>query len=780
VCVNSFFLNPSNFASIIPANFSRPLVLGRVNLESDRTYYYFCLLLLFVAVLFVKALRNARPGRVFMASRDNIKAAEAMAVPTVAARLTSFTLAGALAGIAGALYVTTLGSVGLNTFDPSLSLLVFSMAVIGGLGSIGGVLMGVAVIQIATYSFPSYQQIIAGTGLLVVLLFLPGGLDEGFGRVRDVLLRIVARRRDLVVPSIAGQQQLSQPAPSERAMSATSRPSGRLDPTTLLSCCDVETSYGSVPILFGVDFDIKRNEIVALLGTNGAGKSTLLRCLSGLLDLDAGCVQFDGERIDGRTPESIARRGVALMPGGRGVFPGLSVEENLRLSAWMMRKDADTAETGRSKMLDLFPVLGSRLSQNAGSLSGGEQQMLSLAMSLLVTPDVLLIDELSLGLAPTVVGHLLGVLRDLHADGMTIVVVEQSINVALDVAERVVFMEKGEVRFTGGTSELLERSDLLRSVFIEGAGGGGSAERRVPARAHAALTSVVKGDHDNPGEGESDKAEVFLECRKLTKSFGGVSAVRGVTFSLADGEILGLIGHNGAGKTTLMDLISGFLAPDGGDIELGGFNVGRMAAHQRAAAGLGRTFQEARLFPSLTIRETLAVALDRHLESRSLIAAGLHLPASLDSEFEASLRIDDLIDLMGLGDMQEKLTSELSTGTRRVVELACVLAQAPKVLLLDEPSAGVAQRETEALGPLLMRVQRQTHCSMLVIEHDMPLLSSMCDRLIALELGEAIAEGTPSAVLSHPRVIASYLGTDEVTIHRSGVLSPQGKANHFV
>jgi branched-chain amino acid transport system permease protein len=130
VCVNSFFLNPSNFAGIIPTDFRRPLLLGRVDLHSGRAYYYFCLLLLFVAVLFVKGLRNARPGRAFLASRDNIKAAEAMAVPTVTVRLTSFTLAGALAGVAGALYVTTLGSVGLNTFDPSLSLLVFSMAVI--------------------------------------------------------------------------------------------------------------------------------------------------------------------------------------------------------------------------------------------------------------------------------------------------------------------------------------------------------------------------------------------------------------------------------------------------------------------------------------------------------------------------------------------------------------------------------------------------------------------------------------------------------------------------
>ena len=132
-------------------------------------------------------------------------------------------------------------------------------------------------------------------------------------------------------------------------------------------------------------------------------------------------------------------------------------------------------------------------------------------------------------------------------------------------------------------------------------------------------------------------------------------------------------------------------------------------------------------------------------------------------------KAEQLVEMMGLGAFREKLVGELSTGTRRIVELACVLAQEPGVLLLDEPSGGVAQRETEAMGPLLIRVQQHTGCSILVVEHDMPLLTAICDRMIALELGEVIAEGTPAEVLEHPAVIESYLGTDESTINRSGV-----------
>ena len=162
------------------------------------------------------------------------------------------------------------------------------------------------------------------------------------------------------------------------------------------------------------------------------------------------------------------------------------------------------------------------------------------------------------------------------------------------------------------------------------------------------------------------------------------------------------------------------------------------------------------------------MARERHLANRDMVAAAFGLPASYESEQEALAKADELVELMGLHAFREKLTGELSTGSRRIVDLACILAQDPQVLMLDEPSGGVAQKETEALGPLLLRVREHTGCSVLVIEHDMPLLSSICDRMVALELGGVIAEGTPTEVLEHPRVIESYLGTDESAINRSG------------
>jgi len=530
----------------------------------------------------------------------------------------------------------------------------------------------------------------------------------------------------------------------------------------LLEVTQLDASYGTVQILFGLDLTIDRGEIVALLGTNGAGKSTLFKAITGLLPPHGGSVRFEGEDITGRPTDEVARRGVVMMPGGRSVFPTLTVRENLRLACWTKRKDKPAVEEAESRVIGMFPRLGERIDQAAGNLSGGEQQMLAIGQAMIPDPTLLLIDELSLGLAPTVVGQLVEVVHQLHATGLTIVVVEQSINVALKLADRAVFMEKGEFRFTGPTKELLDHPEILRSVFIEGAKVGGPA---MPAAETASSTPATPVRVP-----PSDEAPVVFEARGVVKRFGGITAVDHVDLQLRQGQILGLIGQNGAGKTTLFDCASGFLPIDEGEILLNGEPITKLSPQERAARGLGRSFQEARLFPSLTTQETIALARERHLASRSMIGSLFAQPSSRDAEAMARSTAERLIALLGLDAYREKLTGELSTGTRRIVELACLLAADPSVIVLDEPSGGVAQRETEALGPLLQRIQVISGASILVIEHDMPLLSAICDELVALELGAVIARGTPAEVLAHPRVIDSYLGTDEAAINRSGAV----------
>jgi ABC-type branched-subunit amino acid transport system ATPase component/ABC-type branched-subunit amino acid transport system permease subunit len=256
-----------------------------------------------------------------------------------------------------------------------------------------------------------------------------------------------------------------------------------------------------------------------------------------------------------------------------------------------------------------------------------------------------------------------------------------------------------------------------------------------------------------------------LATRRLTVAYGGIVAVDHVDFEARPGEVIGLIGTNGAGKSTLLNAIGGF-AKSAGTVELLGQDVSRYSAHRRARAGLGRTFQAATLFPELTVRETVQLALEARGATR-FWPTMCYLPSATRMERTKRAEAAELIDFLGLGRYADRFIAELSTGTRRIVELASVLAVAPRVLCLDEPTAGVAQREAEAFGPLIKRVQQELDATLVVVEHDLPLILTISDRVYCLEAGAVIAHGPPAEVRADPMVIASYLGTDERAIQRS-------------
>lgn len=236
----------------------------------------------------------------------------------------------------------------------------------------------------------------------------------------------------------------------------------------VLQVRNLDFSYGPVQVLFDVDLDVRRGEVLALLGTNGAGKSTLLRCICGLGVPSRGVIRLHGHTVTYAEPETRVRLGIVMMPGGHALWDTLSVEENLRLGAFILRNDNDERQRRLDKVLTLFPELVERLAQPAGTLSGGQKQMVALAKAMLLEPAVLLIDELSLGLSPIAAQHVIAKVEQLRDEGLTIVIVEQSVNVALSIADRAVFMEKGQVRFDGPAADLLERGDLLRAVFLGG------------------------------------------------------------------------------------------------------------------------------------------------------------------------------------------------------------------------------------------------------------------------------------------------------------------------
>ncbi len=766
-------LDQRYFGWLLPKNgqtIDRPILFGRFDMSGDRAYYYLCLAFLLLFLMSVIKLRASRSGRVFVAQRDNVREAQALGINAARTKIAAFAMSGAIAAVGGALLAYQVGALDPTTFPVQLSIDVFVFAVVGGIASPYGAICGAIFYQVLNYFGTSIfgwldhvglhslvsviDELGISSGVLLVLAFFPGGIASTGVAFRDRYLRWVARRHNIELPSIAADRA--------EALHVAEAHRFHVDEPTedaLLVCRDLDVGYDGVQVLFGVDVHVRRGEVLALLGTNGAGKSTLLRAISGVTMPWAGSIVFDGQDITKASPVDRARNGIAQVPGGKGIFPTVTVADHFRAARWMGKKaHAADADAAQEQVLDWFPNLRNRWDTLAGNLSGGEAQQLAVGMAFITRPQLLIIDELSLGLAPTIVERLLDVVRDLNRAGTTVVLVEQSVNVALTIAERAYFMEKGEVRFCGPTAELIERDDIVRSVFLAAAN---DTAADVPAPRKSEKAAVKVSDQPPPD---------VLRVTDIAVSFGGVRAVDSVSFTLRDGEILGLIGPNGAGKTTVFDMISGFLRPDHGTVWYAGQDVTGSGADVRGRLGLGRSFQDARIFPSLSVAENIATSVERHLEIRDHLAAALGLPEVAELERNIAWTVADLVELLALGAYRDKLVRELSTGTRRMVDIAMALAYDPTVLLLDEPSSGIAQRETEALGPMLLRIRDEADCSLLVIEHDMPLICAISDRLLALEQGRVIASGSPQDVLSDPRVVESYLGNNDTTRNRSGAI----------
>ncbi|HEV8065856.1 MAG TPA: ABC transporter ATP-binding protein, partial [Acidimicrobiales bacterium] len=252
----------------------------------------------------------------------------------------------------------------------------------------------------------------------------------------------------------------------ERYAEGRRRQSGGAIPA--LQVHNLDFFYGTQQVLFDVHMEVAEGEIVALLGTNGAGKSTLLRAVGGLDHPHRGVIRMFGTTCTFLEPEQIILLGSALLVGGKMTFPTLSVRDNLRVGGHSFRRDGPRATAALDEAVGLFPELEAHMSQQAGTLSGGEQQMLALARVMMTKPRLLMIDELAFGLAPMTVERLMEIVKRVNAGGTTVVLVEQSVNRAMSLAHRACFLERGEVKFDGAVGDLLSRNDLLRPVFLTG------------------------------------------------------------------------------------------------------------------------------------------------------------------------------------------------------------------------------------------------------------------------------------------------------------------------
>ena len=764
IAVPAVLLNPDLLGDTVPREIDRPVLLG-LDLGSDRYFYWFSLLVLLGALAIVSGLRRTRLRRALIASRDNEQAVSALGVDVTRLRLEAFAVSGFVAGLGGGLIAYANGNVAGYSFSSLASIGMFLIVVIGGLSAVSGPVLGAVLYGFVTLAGTTALTILNGLGALLILAFRPGGVAGFVTSLRDAAIRVIMHLRgsDLIrlggsriaiadrgarAPVVPVQYRMVGtgygPVEGTRLRSVegvadTTAEDGVLEvvteePAYVLSCHRLDVSYGGSAAVSGVSLGVVPGEVLAIVGLNGAGKTSLLRALAGLEPAAHGTVEIDG--VDATTwfPHVRAQAGIAFVPGGSAVLGTLTVRENLLV--------AGATEEGVGLVCDRFPTLAARIDAEAGNLSGGEQQLLAIAQSFARAPRVLLVDELSLGLSPEALEAVLEMLRELSAAGCAVILVEQSISTAIELADTAVFLEGGRVRYQGPASSLRDHPELFASVAFGAGGvsvGGGSELAR--ARKQQGLDR-----------------ELVLRVEDLSAGYGDVVVVDQVTLDVAPGEVVGILGPNGAGKTSLFDALSGILTPTQGTVTLLGNDITALAPHKRAELGLSRSFQNVRLFPSLTVRDCIAVALETRLTVKSPVLSGLWLPPARAEERRVDERVDVLLELLRLEPLADTQVGSLSLGSRRMVDLACQLAARPKVLLLDEPAAGLAAGETELLGPLVSRISSDLDCAVLIIEHNVQVLASVADRLVAMRSGAVIAQGPPSDVLSDPEVRGAYFG----------------------
>jgi ABC-type branched-subunit amino acid transport system ATPase component/ABC-type branched-subunit amino acid transport system permease subunit len=697
----------------------------------DSALYWYTLALAVLATLVLVVARRLRLGSALLSIRDNEDVAREVGVPTFRAKLVAFTVSAFVMGMVGGVQAVKLGHIDPSgAFTLQWTIDVVNATIIGGAGTVFGPLVGAALIVefgVQLSGYPELHVAITGLILILVIRFAPRGIWGS--AVAFASRRWGASAAPAATAGAAAAAGAAAGAGAAAAAAAAVGYNGRArsaeDGAVVVAVSGLSKSFGGVHAVSDVGFEVRSGEVLGIIGPNGAGKSTLIGLLSGAHSPDAGTITIAGIRAEGLAPERRAALGIGRTHQVPQPFGTMTVRENLEVACLYGggasgRREARSAAESILALTGLAPFAAAA-AQDLGLL---RLKRLELARALALRPRVLLMDEIAAGLVETEVRELIALIGQLRGQVESIVIVEHVLDVVHECCDRVVVLDRGQTLIEGEVSTVMA-DEQVAAVYL---GTGAPADRR--ERGARAQT--------RPREGED---AALLQVRDVTAGYGHLRALTDVSLRIGEGEIVALLGSNGAGKTTTARVLSGMIAPEHGEITVGGRALHGRPAHEFVNSGVAHCMEGRRIFGTLTVEE-------------NLLLGGRTAPSAR----ERTRRLDEVYELFDvLDEKRGQHGNELSGGQQQQLAIGRALMAAPKLLLLDEISLGLAPVIVERMYEALAEINARG-VAMLIVEQSVERGLQLADHVYVLEKGRIALDGTPAEIRGDPRLRALYVG----------------------
>ena len=714
---------PNGIVAIDP-----PRILGFTFSSLESSY-----ILIWVFALIILAgiarIVGSKTGRAWNALREDETAAACMGVNVRRYRVSAFVTAAAIAGFAGALFASWQGAVFPQNFTMSETIALYCMAILGGIRSIPGIMLGVLILQVlpeVLRAYSIYRMLIYGFALVLLAVFRPQGLIAQGERLVGI-----------------GRRSLSDPRDSTDEAEAEAEPERKPDAaavavpvrTPVLEASGLSCNFGGLAAVSNVSFAAYTGEILGIIGPNGAGKTTLFNLITGLVKPSAGEVRVQGQTATGLDPHQVASLGVARTFQHIRLFETQSVLENvlagchlqgssnvlgaLARSAAHANREAQAVAQARKALALVDTSLLTREASLVRHLSYPDRRRVEVARAIATGARLLLLDEPAAGMTPEEITAMVDDIVALRNQGYTIVVIEHHMDLIAAACDRVIALDHGEVIATGAPQEVAAHPEVIRAYL-------GSAKR----------TSKPP----SPPEAPTSRVAPILELAGVRASYGPAEVLQGIDIEVRPGEVIALLGANAAGKSTAIKTIMGRLRPSSGEIRFAGRRIDGRTTNEIVRMGIGIVPEGRRVFYELTVLENLEAAGSR---------AESHGPAQ--SQMEQVLSLFPV-----LAERRSQLAGTLSGGEQQMLAIARALVASPQLICMDEPSMGLAPIMVDRVMDAIREINH-AGTAVLLVEQNARAALSVADRAYVLRDGRIVASGTSDEILADDTLASAYL-----------------------